>query len=76
MTRILFALLGATFLAAVATPEPAFAVKFFTGKNGAKITCTFEDCQETCIKAGGRVRLCPQYCTKTLNERKASGECK
>jgi len=76
MTRILFALLGAALLAAVVTSGPAHAIKFFKGKNGQTITCTFQDCVDYCKQVGGRPAGCPGFCTKTINDRKASGECK
>lgn len=75
-TRILFALLGAAVLAAVATSGPAHAIKFFKGKNGQTITCTFQDCVAYCRQTGGTAAGCPQACTRLINDRKASGECK
>lgn len=58
MTRILFALLGFVALAAVATSGPAHAIKFYTGKNGNKITCTFVDCVAYCRQTGGTAAGC------------------
>lgn len=76
MTRTLFAVLAAVVLAAVATSGPAQAIKYYPGKNGTRITCTWDDCNEHCVKTGGKVRSCPAACTKLVNDRKASGECK
>jgi hypothetical protein len=30
--------------------------------------CSFDKCNDTCKKAGGRVHLCPQYCQKKIAE--------
>lgn len=76
MTRILFALLGAVALAAIATSGPAHAIKYYTGKNGNKITCTQQDCIDHCKNTGGRPAACPNACFRLINDRKASGECK
>jgi hypothetical protein len=40
-----------------------------------KAICTMDACMATCHKTGGQPRLCPAYCTKRLNERKAAGQC-
>ena len=76
MTRLLLALVAAAALAAIATSGPAQAITFHKAKNGTTITCTWQDCVDYCKQVGGRVALCPAYCTKTIPQRKASGDCK
>jgi hypothetical protein len=59
-----------------------FAVSAFTmggtalaQKKGSPTLCTMEGCMANCGKAGGQPRLCPSYCTKRIQERKAAGQC-
>lgn len=37
--------------------------------------CNMERCLAFCAKQGGQPRLCPDFCVKRINERKAAGEC-
>jgi hypothetical protein len=75
MTRLLV-VTAVLALATAIIAEPAHAIKFYPGKNGTKITCTWQDCVDYCKQVGGSPNGCPSYCSKAITERKGSGECK
>jgi hypothetical protein len=59
--------------AAILSGDPALAQKARdTGPGG--VSCTYEKCIDNCVKLGGK--LCPNYCEKTLKQRRMSGVCK
>ena len=64
--------LAAAFALAASLSGSAFAQ---SAKKGNPL-CTMEGCMANCAKAGGQPRLCPEYCAKRINERKAAGQCK
>ena len=62
----------------------AFALSTLIVSGGAGLTparadnwgCSYEKCLASCGKAGGRVGLCPTYCTKRLSEKQREKVCK
>jgi len=52
----------------------AFTVTFtgdaFAQAKKSKASCSMEACMSACAQRGGQPRLCPDYCTKRLAERK------
>ena len=64
---------GVYVAAVLAAGSPAYAQKSKdTGPGG--VSCTYEKCMDNCNKLGGK--FCPNYCEKTLKERRMSGVCK
>lgn len=59
--------------ALVATAIPAHAQKA-KGTGAGGVSCTYEKCLENCNRLGGK--FCPNYCEKTLKQRRMSGACK
>lgn len=73
MTRTVFAIVSAAFVALLANAGPVEAAR---NKAGGIITCTVDACMAVCTRNGTNPGKCGKFCYRTINDRKSTGDCK